>query len=775
MKHLSLISVFLSLFIACMSCSAMAQSATDQAAERFWNAMLSHTDAGLLDEFIEKYPNSDTAKYAFLMRYVLLTQNPTIEDYNAFLKKYPEKFQSQMALQEVFDLYQEHDHVAYWADFLQRYPDTQQGLVAKLHLQTLMAEFAVLCDDEETFDAFIFMFPDAPQIPAMMELAQKKAVANEEVVFAASTHEQRERRANAILFDWEDWNLKSRKIFPDSKASIVENGEAFLLAARILRYEKVIALYKEYSPSGRLAVEKRHQELLAKLDSIQQTLIDNHRELVKTIREESALTRKTIQEEFTKLGLKFDAGFEKLGQKMDALHNDLFTVYQELQKVNSNLENIQAELQKSNQYLARIDQRLDDIHNTMAEGFAATVGGLANLGDKLDNLTDELVDFKLQTTVRMDRNYELQVEQYNLQVKQYEKQLEQLDVSKATYDVASKNLAVSIASNELLQSIDQKQDVLINNSNQLIDINNEQLSALGDIQRNQVLQMNAINNVADEVRKVGGDVRNMNRDLNKFRNETQRNFAITNRNMKAGFNDMKRSVYDVGNKVIQSNQQTFERMQQLQQQAAAQSSSSGGLIGKIGGLITKALPIAGAAVGTALGGPVGTAIGGAMGSALSTAVGGGSGREIVGSAINSGINSGLGYMNNQLPTAIPGWQPSYYPNSQIPMPSHQQIFDNIVGQGTNALKSEIERQVRDNMPVGTDKLINSMLQVNFEQRKAKAIKAVASLFPGGVPQNIVQGLQSARNEQELRNTVTRIANANSLNPSAILYAMDYIF
>ena len=785
MKHLSLISIFLSLFIVYMSYTAMAQSSTEQAAERYWNAMSDHTDARMLDELIERYPNSETAKVAFLTRYFLLTQNPTIEDYNAFLAKYPQKFQSQMALQDVFNLYKEHDHVAYWADFLNRYPDTQQGLVAKLHLQTLMAEFAVYCCDEDTYDEFIFMFPDAPQIPAMIELADKKAKATQQAIYDKTSEvyaDDWQRRkselddlATAIAVDLGSWNTEYNEIYPDDKESIVENGRAFFLATRIRRYENILTnIYKTRPPALTVRQEARHRELMAKLDSIQQTLITNHRELVKTIREEAALTRKTIQEEFTKLGLKLDAGFEMLGRKMDVLHNDLFTVYQELQKVNANLENIHTEIQKSNQLLERLDQRLDDIHQTLGEGFAATTGALVQLGDKLDNLTNELVEFKLQTVARLDvvienqeQSYSLQVEQYNLQAEQYNLQVEQYKTQQETLEVAAENLDVN-------KQINQKQDVLINQGNQLIDINNKQLGALGVIQGKLAQQLNAINNVTDEVRKVGGDVRNMNADLNRFQSETQRNIDLINRNMQAGFNHVTKSVYDVGNRVIQSNQQTFTRMQQLQQQAAAQSSSSGG---GIGGFFKKLLPAVGAAVGTAFGGPgVGTAIGGALGSALGTAVGGGSGREVLGSAINSGISSGIDYAAGQLQKKLPDdWKTSYYPNSQVPMPPAQQIFDNIVDQGTNALKSEIANQISNNMPVGTDKLINSMVQVNFEQRKAKAIQAVASMLPGGVPQSAVQNLMAVRNEQELRNTITQIANQNALNPSAVMYAMDYIF
>lgn len=434
MKHLLIIlSVFLGsvLFVSPVS----AQSSMESAAEKYWNAIPDHTDIDLLDQCIEKYPNTEIAKLAFLTRFFLLEQNPTIDGYNNFLAKYPQKFQSQVALQDLFNLYKEQNRATAWCDFLQRYPATQQGLAAKLHLQTLMAQFAVLCDTEETYDEFIGTFPDAPQIRTIIALAEKKVKAREETKFKELDSDAlKEKHINAILYDWEDWHTKLAPIYPPgSKASIIENGEVLLLSTRICRYSNVvIPLYKEYSPAGRKRAEERHQELMKKLDSIQQTLINNHKELVKTIRDESAKTRETIREEFAKLGLKLNAGFEMLGKKMDVLHNDMVSVYQELQKVNLNLENIHAAIQESNRCLERLGNSLDETRNVIIEGFVATNSNLDRLSDQVDNLTSEVVDFKIQSVARLDKVIANQDRSYNLDLQRFETERQHLAVAEET-------------------------------------------------------------------------------------------------------------------------------------------------------------------------------------------------------------------------------------------------------------------------------------------------------------------------------------------------------
>ena len=210
-----------------------------------------------------------------------------------------------------------------------------------------------------------------------------------------------------------------------------------------------------------------------------------------------------------------------------------------------------------------------------------------------------------------------------------------------------------------------------------------------------------------------------------------------------------------------------------QQQAPAASKSSSNPFKKVLGSVVK---IAGGVVGTAFGGPVGMAIGTAIGSGLDKAIQGGNRNEILGSTINAGISSGVGLVNDRLSDFLPNWKPSTYPNTQIPFPPSQQIFENIVDQGKNVLKAEIEKQIVDDkkFPLQTVPLINLMLRGNFEQRKAMAIQSVATMAPPGVPQAAVQRIISSQNEQELRNNIIQVGKENDINPTAIMYAMDYI-
>jgi uncharacterized protein YoxC len=783
MRHFIIISIFL--FGVVSACPAFSQSAAELAAERHWNTLSDHTDPALLDELIERFPTTETARLAFMTRYFLLTQNPTIEDYNVFLSRYPQKFQSQMALQDVFNLYRDQNRAPMWLDFLRRYPNTQQGLVAKLHLQTLMAQFVMLQDDEETYDDFIETFPDAPQIPAIMELAEKRALEREQALFEKTQQEfsddftrveaERRKRANEIVVEWGAWITEYNRRFQSLTTPIIENGEAFLLADRIRRYENIIVLvYRQYDAAREVRAENRHRELIEKLDSIQQTLIAHHRDLVRTIREESAETRRVLREEFARLGLRLDAGFEMLGRKMDVLHNDLVSIYQELQKVNVNLENIHTEIQRSNALLETLNVSLDETRVALVEGFTVTNENLGRLGNKVDNLTNELVDFKVHTVARLDRVIENQDRSYNLQVRQFNVQLETLEVTR---------------------EIRQGQEVMIHQNDQLINLGHQQLGALNSIQQTQMQQLNVLNNISSGVQGLRGDVQGMRSDVQGLRGDVQgmrsdvqglrgdvqgmrsdmqQGFQHLNNTMQTGFANVQRSIHEVGDQVIASNQQTIQRVTQIQQQQQQQATGGSSRSSKFKRYLGQATMIAGTVVGTTFGGPVGAAVGSTVGAGLSSVIAGGNRQDHFGALVNAGISAGVGLAGDQLQTVLPNWQTSHYPNTQIPFPPAQQIFDNVVSQGTNTLKTEITNQINNRLPPQTVPLVNSMLNVNHEQRKTLAIQSLATLAPSGVPQTTVQNILSARNEQELRNTIVNTAREHALKPEVVMFAMDHV-
>ncbi len=115
-----------------------------------------------LDDFIRQFPNSSEAHIAFALRYTLLKNNKSIEEYNRFIDLYPEKLQTQVAMSELFDLYLEQNTVPGYYDFIQRYPNTMQAMVAIRHIEQLMYEFVETINTDEDYDAFIEAFPNAP-------------------------------------------------------------------------------------------------------------------------------------------------------------------------------------------------------------------------------------------------------------------------------------------------------------------------------------------------------------------------------------------------------------------------------------------------------------------------------------------------------------------------------------------------------------------------------------------------------------------------------------
>ncbi|MDR1923825.1 MAG: hypothetical protein LBQ66_05585 [Planctomycetaceae bacterium] len=307
-----------------------------------------------LEQFLREHPDAEDAPHAFVARYAIESSRPTIDGYNEFLKKYPDRLQSQVALQKVFELYRRENRAAGYADFMQRYPNTQQAYVAKLHLQSLMAEFVTLLDKEEEYDHFIETFPDAPQIPQIAELAYKKALETQNQKFAKS--DDKKGDANAIVVDWGNWITQYSHRYNNDETPIIKNGTRLAEGYRIKRYERVILeVYKRYDAALEVRRENRHRELIAKLDSIQKTLDENNEALIQTLRDE-----------FAKLGNKIDT----LSKKMDVLHDDLVLVHKDLQEIKIELKDIGQSIKETNRRLAQLDKHLQAVATEIRGGFA---------------------------------------------------------------------------------------------------------------------------------------------------------------------------------------------------------------------------------------------------------------------------------------------------------------------------------------------------------------------------------------------------------------------
>lgn len=370
----------------------------EKESQQYWDKMSDHLDPVALDQFISKYPDSQAAAMAFALRYTMLADNPNIEDYNDFLKKYPNRFQSQIALQELFELYRDQNRANGYLDFLQRYPDTQQALVAKLRLQTLMFQLVSLTDKGDEYEAFIDTFPEAPQVPAVSQLAFEKELQEEKTRFNDLKKESDsvcERRANSLVTEWEDWVGKFSKQFPGDKAS--EPG-ALVFMYRIDRRAKVIrSVYGAYHAAARIRQEERHQEIIAKLDGIQTTLIKNNAELIKTLREESKRICDELKAGFELLHhdnldmrKMIEQKFEAIEKGMQRLHEDLVTIHKDLLDIRGDLKTINDSIKEGNKKLDRLDAHLHGIYAELVEVRKDMNTGFQAMGEKMDALTREV-------------------------------------------------------------------------------------------------------------------------------------------------------------------------------------------------------------------------------------------------------------------------------------------------------------------------------------------------------------------------------------------------
>ncbi|MDR2642018.1 MAG: hypothetical protein LBC74_04415 [Planctomycetaceae bacterium] len=356
----------------------------DDAATEWQN--IDPSDKTALEQLLREHPDAAVAPLAFAARYAIETNNPTIAGYNEFLKKYPDRLQSQVALQNVFELYRRENHAAGYADFIRRYPNTQQAYIAKLHLQSLMAEFVTLLDKEEEYDHYLETFPDAPQIPQLAELAYKKAWETQNQKFSQSQDQKGD--ANEIVVEWGNWITEYNRKYGKDQAPIIANGERLAAAYRIQRYEKIItAVYKRFDAALEVRRENRHRELIAKLDSIQETLNKNNEVLVKTLRDEFAKTRQVLKQGFAQLGNKLDI----LSQKMDVLHDDMVQVHKDLQEIHIELKDIGKSIKETNRRLAKLDEHLQEVNQTLVTIDAEIKNGFARVEQSVWKASEQIV------------------------------------------------------------------------------------------------------------------------------------------------------------------------------------------------------------------------------------------------------------------------------------------------------------------------------------------------------------------------------------------------
>jgi hypothetical protein len=384
-------------------------------AKNDWTAMSDHLDPSSLDIFIKKFPDSEYAKMAFAMRYSLLSNNPGIDDYNTFLKKYPDRIQSQIALQEVFELYRSQNRAGGYLAFLNLYPKSEQALVAKLRLQTLMFEFVRLTDKTKEYDAFIETFPDAPQISLAAELATKKAIEDETKLSKGLPNDDaRDRQANGLFVDW---GREARKLnqLPQDKSA---NNIVF----RLNRLDEVITIvYKNSPAAANLVAANQRQVIIAKLDTINDTLKKNNQELIATLRQESKRVCDELKKGFAllhkdnqKLQGLIEKKFDEVEKGLSRLHDDLVTIHKDLIELNANVKETNRKLDKLDQDLRDVYTELKSIHKDMNAGFSQVNQNLTVMTKEMRTGFQTLHQTQLQTlnatiALRQDINTQFDV------------------------------------------------------------------------------------------------------------------------------------------------------------------------------------------------------------------------------------------------------------------------------------------------------------------------------------------------------------------------------
>lgn len=722
-------------------------------AEVEWNDMPDRTNPIALDGFIKKYPATPHAALAFATRYSLISQNPDIRDYNAFIKTYPDRLQAQLAIQEVFELYRQQHRVTGYVDFLNQHPNSQQAMVAKLHLQNLMFEWVALLNEVEVYDDFIKTFPDAPQVATVAGFAEKRELElrkqeYEELEKKSSNRLERDsyinEKANLLAAEWETWMTQYVDKYLQKNITTIAPEDA-LPFFKIARHEKILlTYYGGTNTAGRVRSEKRHQELMKKLNRIQETMIANHKELVSTIREESAKIREELKKGFERIHLDNQKTQELLGnleRGMNRLHDSIEKVYGELVNIRGDLALIHAEMQKANQKLDNLDENLRQlnqnvvaIYDTINENFTQQnellERNFQQMGDKIDTMKDEL-------GAKLD-------DIYNVGVKNLE----------ATWQLSDQMA-------NFQQSMEGRMDTMITNQAEQIGLQRDTVSLLhdantrlGHLQQGQ----ERLIGYADLQSRITADIaKNQVRTLNSleaFRKENRAGMNNLQKEMRAGFTSVNKNIWGASNAVRQDMRQMGNRIQSeirnsrnyaSQSSGSSSRSRSRGLFGKILG------GVAGAASSFIPG--VGPVVAPIVATAVDRAVQGQKGSDIIkGAAVD-------------------------YIGSKVSSPTSRAILSSVA-QGNNGreiLSTGVSAALEQKAP-GSSRIINSLLQQDRSQRKSFAIVAATKFAANhsGLSPEEIKRISLANSEDDLQKAIGSIAQRIGTNPAAIMYAIDYI-
>jgi chromosome segregation ATPase len=434
-----------------------------------WRGVPNKIDPHWLDHFISTYPQADEMSIAFTLRYQLVQGSRSIPEYQRFIAQYPYSLAAHQATHELFQLYRQRHDLAGYLEFMYRYPGSQHALVANAQAQAVAFEQVVETNKLTEYDAFMQLFPTAPQVPAAEKLAQQKAAAEELEYLNAQRlgklHQRltrtqqyleqleadpnaklgrirlleriirnvnkqmaqtKEERARELCRKLETQaSLAETQARPDSEpaqAQLLQQGRQFQRLAFIIR-----SVYKQQPAASCVREEQRYQRLIAKLDQLRQTIVDENTRLIDSIRQEFTKTRTLLTESFGQLhrdNLAAQQSLEQLLNGVEQLHQDLQMVNQNLRQIHQEVVDVRATIETSNQHLALLHQDLNTVHQRLVNlnedlnrGMTAQQQLLATVVVELDNGFQTLHQ-DMQGAMQQEKALHQQLQQVEQQILQ---------------------------------------------------------------------------------------------------------------------------------------------------------------------------------------------------------------------------------------------------------------------------------------------------------------------------------------------------------------------
>jgi TolA-binding protein len=291
-----------------------------------------------LDDFLNKYPESDRASLIFAIRMKLLRDGAkdakteeellnAINEYNDFIAKYPDTTGAQIATHEVFRVYERHDSIAAYTEFIKRYPFSLEVNLAEEHIKRKLFDATMAQNDIEAYDHFVETFPEAePYVTQIInraaEIEQSKVQSLLESLKDKPKSDQRIEKddyASDLYKKWHDLALKS-----------TSPRGAKIHQVKINRIEYLLTTELSTTPSFQiLTVRKLVEDVKKQLTQLDVLIQRNHEETITTINQ----------------------GFQRLHEHLDQRFNAL----------NGTLNKIEERLKRQEDSTAALDQRLKDL------------------------------------------------------------------------------------------------------------------------------------------------------------------------------------------------------------------------------------------------------------------------------------------------------------------------------------------------------------------------------------------------------------------------------